>query len=111
MSVKVAGRGCRRSLIQRPARSEDDQLGGKGNQALDEDGGQGTRGGVVDTTTSRQTRDDHSNGKGHGDCDGNEKCLAAAVTGFGDNDYDDNSVNNHAAVDAEGGARGSWSLE
>ena len=86
-------------------------MGDKGNQALDEDGGQGTRGGVVDTTTSRQTRDDHGNGKGHGDCDGNEKCLAAAVTGFGDNDYDDNSVNNHAAVDAAGGARGSWSLE
>ena len=57
---------------------------------LDEDGGQGTRGGVVDTTTSRQTRDDREGGKGHGNCDGDEKCLAAAVAGFCDDDYDDN---------------------
>jgi len=37
-----------------------------------------------------KTRDDCGGGEGHGDCDGDEKCLAAAAAGFGDNDYDDN---------------------
>ena len=67
-----------------------DQLREEGNQALGEDGGQGTRGGVVYTTTSRQTRDNPGGDEGHGDCNGDEKCLAAAIAGFGDDDYDDN---------------------
>ena len=62
-----------------PAQSEDDQLGDKGNQGLDEDGGQGVRGGVIDTTTSQKKRDNRGGGKGHGNCDGNKKCLAANV--------------------------------
>ena len=80
--------GSWRSRIQRTVRWKDDQPGEEGNQALDEDGGQGTRGGVVDVTTSQQTRDDRGGDEGHSNCDGDGKCLAATVTGFVDNDYD-----------------------
>ena len=42
-----------------------------------------TRGGGVNTTTSRQTRDNHGDGKGEGDGDGDGKCRTAAITGLG----------------------------
>ena len=38
-------------------------------------------------TTSQQTRDDRGGDEGHSNCDGDGKCLAATVTGFVDNDY------------------------
>jgi hypothetical protein len=43
-----------------------------------------TRGGGVNTTTSRQTRDNHGDDEGEGDVDGNGKCRAAAITGLGE---------------------------
>ena len=43
-----------------------------------------TRGGGVDTTTSRQTRDNHGGGEGEGDGNGDGKCPAAAITGLGE---------------------------
>ena len=43
-----------------------------------------TRGGGVDTTTSWQMRDNHSDGEGEGDGDGDRKCRAAAITGLGE---------------------------
>ena len=43
-----------------------------------------TRGGGVDTTTSRQTRENHGHDEGEGDGDGNGKCPAAAITGLGE---------------------------
>jgi hypothetical protein len=43
--------------------------------------------GGVDATTSRRKRDDR--GGGSGNCDGDGKFRAAAVTGFGDKNYND----------------------
>jgi len=44
-----------------------------------------TRGGGVNTTTSRQTtRDNHGDDEGEGDGDGDGKCRAAAFTGLGE---------------------------
>ena len=43
-----------------------------------------TRGGGVDTTTSRQTRDNHGGGEGEGDVDGDGKFRAATITGLGE---------------------------
>jgi len=43
-----------------------------------------TRGGGVDTTTSRQMRDNHGDGEGEGDGDGDGKCRAAAITVLGE---------------------------
>ncbi len=37
-------------------------------------------------------RDDHSGGEGHGDCDGDRKCLDAAIVGFRDDNYDKAAV-------------------
>jgi len=48
------------------------------------------RGGIVDTTTSQQTRDNRGSGEGHVNCDGDKKCPATAVAGFGDDDHNDN---------------------
>ena len=42
-----------------------------------------TRGGGINTTISRQTRDNHGDGEGEGDSDGDGKCRAAAITGLG----------------------------
>ena len=44
------------------------------------------RGGGVNTTTSRQTRDNPvgNEGEGNGDGDGNKKCRADTMTGLGD---------------------------
>jgi hypothetical protein len=45
--------------------------------------------GGIDATTSRQKRDNRSSGgSGGGNCDGNRKCCAAAVMGFGNDNYD-----------------------
>ena len=44
--------------------------------------------GGVDATTSQQKRDDRGGGGSAGNCDGNRKCHAAAVKGFGDDIYD-----------------------
>ena len=43
-----------------------------------------TRGGGVNTTTSRQTRDNDGDDEGEGDGDGDGKCRAAAITGLGE---------------------------
>ena len=43
-----------------------------------------TRGGGVDTTTSRQTRDNHGGGEGEGEGGGDGKCRATAITGLGE---------------------------
>ncbi len=43
-----------------------------------------TRGGDVNTTTSRQTRDNDGNDEGEGDGDGDGKCGAAAIMGLGE---------------------------
>ena len=43
-----------------------------------------TRGGGINTTTSRQTRDNDGDDEGEGDGDGDGKCRAAAITGLGE---------------------------
>ena len=43
-----------------------------------------TRGGGIDTTTSRQMRDNHGGDKGEGDGDGDKKIRNATITGLGD---------------------------
>ena len=43
-----------------------------------------TTGGGVNTTTSRQMRDNHGDDEGEGDGDGNGKCRATAITGLGE---------------------------
>ncbi len=43
-----------------------------------------TRGGGVNTTTSRQTRDNDGDDEGEGDGDGDGKCRSAAITGLGE---------------------------
>ena len=50
--------------------------------------GQEVEGGI-NATTSQQMIDDRSGGFGGGNCDGDGKCRAAAVAGFGDDNYDD----------------------
>ncbi len=43
-----------------------------------------TRGGGVNTTNSRQTRDNDGDDEGEGDGDGDGKCHAATITGLGE---------------------------
>jgi hypothetical protein len=50
--------------------------------------GQEVEAGGVDATTSRQKRDDCGGGSG-GNCDGDKKCRDSAITGFGNDNYDD----------------------
>ena len=60
--------------------------------------------------TSRQTRDDHGGDEGHGDCDGDGKCLAAPSRDLLTT-IATTTANNLAAGDAAVGAGGSWRCE